>query len=131
MLKVLVFLVVIFSFSYTLELVDDPAFKKIYEQDQNKNRVVLLFYSAKTCPQCAYMKQKVFEEPQVKEYLQKHFVVLQKDINKDDLPSGFEYFGIPTMFFVTKDGNKIGKIVGSSRANIFLKNLENIAHKVQ
>jgi thioredoxin-related protein len=117
------------SFSYGLQLNEDPSFLDIYENGDNDQKNVLLFYSAKTCPQCAYMKQKVFQEANVKQYLQKHLVVLEKDINKDELPKGFEYFGIPTMFFVNKDGKQVGKIVGSLRAEPFLKTLKNILEK--
>lgn len=118
-------------FSFTIltagSISDDPSFKSIYSKKQNNDKILLMIYTAKTCPQCAYMKQKVFKQKDVKKFMDKHFVVLQKDINKDDLPKGFDYIGIPTMFFIDKNGNQVGKFVGSSRAKPFLKSLKSIA----
>lgn len=114
------------SFASSMQISDDPAFKKIYTEKQNNDKLTLMLYSAKTCPQCAYMKQKVFKDGKVNKYMKEHFIVLEKDINKDTLPEGFEYFGIPTMFFINNKGKQIGKIEGSSRANIFLKKLEKV-----
>ncbi len=109
-----------------MQITDDIIFQNIYKQQQNSNKIVLMLYSAKTCPQCAYMKQKVFKNNEVKNFMNKHFILLEKDINKDDLPEGFNYFGIPTMFFVDKEGKQIAKIIGSSRSEAFLKQLKNI-----
>jgi thioredoxin-related protein len=114
-----------------MQITDDASFKTIYEQKRNGNKIVLMLYTAKSCPQCAYMKQKVFQEPDVMEFMEEHFVVLEKDVSNDDLPSGFEYFGIPTIFFVDKDGVQIGKFIGSSRAKPFLEELRKIVKEKQ
>lgn len=120
-------------FSFTIlsagSISEDPSFQSIYSKKLNNDKILLMIYTAKTCPQCAYMKKKVFKEKEVHEFMDKHFVVLEKDINKDDLPKGFEYIGIPTMFFIDKNGRQVGKFVGSSRAKPFLKTLEAVAGK--
>ena len=121
------FLIVIYVFSMQIE--DDPTFKLIYQQKQNSDKIVLMLYSAKTCPQCAYMKEKVFKDEEVKKFMDTHFVILEKDINKDDLPNKFEYFGIPTMFFIDKNGKQIAKIIGSSRAKSFLEQLKQVVNR--
>ena len=121
--------IILFLFSITIanamQIIDDVSFQNIYKQ-QNSHKIVLMLYSAKTCPQCAYMKQKVFKNDEVEKFMNKYFVILEKDINKDKLPEGFDYFGIPTMFFINKEGKQIAKFVGSSRAETFLQQLKNI-----
>ena len=107
-------------------ILDDDAFKHVYADPQNSDKKVLMLYSATTCPQCAYMKEKVFKDKDVEAYMKKHFVVLHKDINTDDLPSGFDYFGIPTMFIIDQDGTMMKKIIGSSRAKPFLEKLHDV-----
>lgn len=114
------------AFAWGIPITEDPSFKSIFAQKQNADRTVLMMYTAQTCPQCAYMKQKVFKAPEVKEYLDKHFVVLEKDVNRDDLPEGFDYFGIPTIFFVDRNGVQIGTFIGSARAEPFLETLRGI-----
>jgi len=107
-------------------ILDDAGYKKVYADPQNNDKKVLMFYSAKSCPQCAYMKEKVFTDEAVAAYMQKHFAVLYKDIHTDELPDGFGYYGIPTMFIIDKEGRLIKKIIGSSRAKPFLERLHAI-----
>ncbi len=65
----LILLLAISALGLTIE--DDPAFKKIYQHDQNSDKLVLMLYSAQSCPQCAYMKEKVFKEQNVQMFLKK------------------------------------------------------------
>jgi len=111
------------------QITEDRSFQTVYADPQNSDKLILMIYTAKSCPQCAYMKQKVFTDEKVKAFMTKHFVVLEKDINTDDLPKGFEYFGIPTMFFVNKNGKEVEKFIGSSRAEPFLETLQTIARE--
>ena len=127
--KTFLFLLLV-SYSFALQVTDDPSFKSIYQQ-HNDDKIILMMYTASSCPQCAYMKQKVFKENRVKSFLNQHFVILEKNVQKDDLPSGFEYFGIPTMFFIDRNGTSIGKIIGSSRAEPFLQQLKQILKEKQ
>jgi len=90
------------------------------------DKKVLMMYSAPWCPECNYMKEVVFSDQNLTTYMKKNFVLLSFEVEKDTLPKGFTYHGIPTFFFL--DGNKkeIGKIEGSDRATGFLKKLEKI-----
>jgi len=106
-------------------ITQDQNFTDIYQNSDNKNKLTLMLYTAKSCPQCAYMKEKVFKDAKIADYLKKHFVILEKDVAKSKLPDGFEYFGIPTIFFVNDKGEEIGKFVGSTRAKPFLQVLQN------
>ena len=126
MIKIFFLFILTISSICAIQITQDLSFQNIYKDNQNNDKLVLMLYSAKTCPQCAYMKQKVFKNIEVKKFMDKQFVILEKDVNRDDLPQGFDYFGIPTMFFVNKEGNQVGKIIGSSRAKPFLQQIQNI-----
>jgi len=106
-------------------ITEDKVFQEIYKNPNNQNKKVLMIYTAKSCPQCAYMKEKVFKEKEVSEYMSKHFVVMEKNTSTDELPQGFNYFGIPTMFIIDKYGNTVDTIVGSARPKDFLKIIKN------
>ena len=131
MLKQFLIFLLLSSFTFAMEIKNDTMFQELYKDKANDKKVTLMIYSATTCPQCAYMKEKVFKEPKVAAYLKKHFLILQKDIQKDELPDGFDYFGIPTIFFVDKDGLEQGKFIGSSRAEPFLQELKNVYKKMK
>lgn len=98
----------------------DQALQKAKVDDKK----VLMLYSAEWCPECNYMKEIVFKEKEVSEYIERHFVVLSLDIQKDDLPKGFDYIGIPTFFIIDKAGKEKNRIVGGDKAAKFLKKLK-------
>jgi thioredoxin-related protein len=72
------------------------------------------------------MKDIVFKNKKIVQYINKHFIVLSFDIQKDKLPRGYEYDGIPTFFFINQNRKLIGKIIGGDKANRFLKKLKEI-----
>ena len=126
MKTILIIILFMLSLAYSKPITDDDKFQTIFNQQENSTKLVLMIYTAKTCPQCAYMKQKVFQDINVKSFMEKHFVVLEKNIDTDELPDGFKYFGIPTMFFINNKGEQVEKFIGSSRAEPFLNNLKKI-----
>lgn len=128
-MKKLCLLLILVGFAFGFSIQNDAKFEEIYKTKSNKDKIVLMIYTAKSCPQCAYMKKKVFTQKNIKNFMDENFVVLEKDIDKDDLPENFEYIGIPTMFFVNSKGEQIDKFVGSARADEFLEVLQNAKDK--
>lgn len=121
--------IICFLNASSLSIKDDKLFQTIYAGKQNNDKIIMMLYTATTCPQCAYMKQKVFKDSNVKDFLEKHFAIIEKNIDTDELPEGFDYFGVPTMFFIDKNGHQLSKFIGSSRAEPFLKTLQIIVEK--
>lgn len=105
---------------------NDEQFKTAVKSMGAENKLVLMIYTTDECPECAYMKQKVFHDPAIEPYLMSHFVVIEKNVHKSKLPEGFDFFGIPTMFFIDKTGNKKETIIGSKRVEPFLSELHRI-----
>jgi thioredoxin-related protein len=110
--------------AHTIE--EDPHFKALLSKGLLDHKYALMFYSAKSCPQCAYMKEKVFTSPHVKAYLDQGFEIFYKDVERDDLPDGYEYYGIPTLFVMDKKGTVLLKLEGSKRPDAFLETLKGI-----
>ena len=109
-----------------LSIQKDEQFNNAVMGMGKENKLVLMIYTTDDCPECAYMKQKVFHDKAVEPYLNRHFVVIEKNVHKNKLPEGYDFFGIPTMFFIDKAGNKKETIVGSRRAGEFGKELHRI-----
>ncbi len=105
---------------------NDEAFKAAVSSMGKTDKLVLMIYTADDCPECAYMKKKVFHDPKVEKYLRANYVIVEKNVHRDKLPDGYDYFGIPTMFFIDKNGHKTETIVGSKRAQPFLIELRRI-----
>ena len=97
---------------------------KAIEKANKQHKEVMMMYSATWCPECNYMKDVVFKDEEVLKYIQEHYVVLALDIQKDILPKGFDYIGIPTFFFLNKDAKEKNQIIGGSKAKLFLQKLK-------
>ena len=109
------------------ELHYEHNFNKALNKAKSQNKELMMIYSAPWCPECNYMKDVVFKDKKVLNYIQKHFIVLNLNIQKDKLPKGFEYPGIPTFFFIDKNAKQKAKIVGGNKADKFLKQLKKIS----
>ncbi|DAB37418.1 MAG TPA: thioredoxin family protein [Sulfuricurvum kujiense] len=105
---------------------NDEQFKQAVLQMGKENKIVLMIYTTEDCPECAYMKSKVFHDKRVEPYMKRHFIVIEKNVHKSKLPDGYDFFGIPTMFFIDKAGNKKETIIGSKRPQPFLGELHRI-----
>jgi thioredoxin-related protein len=105
---------------------NDEQFKGAVAEMGKENKWVLMIYTTDDCPECAYMKKKVFHDKSVEAYMSRNFVVIEKNVHKSKLPDGYDFFGIPTMFFIDQAGNKKETIVGSKRAPEFIKELRRI-----
>ena len=99
-------------------------FDKALQKAKSQNKEVMMIYTAVWCPECNYMKDVVFNNREVHNYLEKHFILLSLDVQKDKLPDGFKYMGIPTFFLIGKDTKERAKIIGGAKANKFLKKLK-------
>ncbi len=111
---------------FAASIQNDEQFKMAVASMGSDNKLVLLIYTTDDCPECAYMKTKVFHDKTVEPYMSQNFVVIEKNVHKSKLPDGYDFFGIPTMFFIDKAGNKKETIVGSKRAQPFLRELHRI-----
>ena len=97
---------------------------KALQKAKSQHKEVMMMYSATYCPECNYMKEIVFKNKKVADYIQKHFIVLGLDIQKDKLPEGFDFMGIPTFFFLDENATEKNRIVGGNKADKFLKSLK-------
>lgn len=105
---------------------NDEQFKQAVIQMGKENKTVLMIYTTNDCPECAYMKIKVFHDKAVEPFLNRHFVVIEKNVHTSKLPDGYDFFGIPTMFFINKAGTKKETLIGSKRPQPFLGELRRI-----
>ena len=121
------YLILLFALGISLiasELQFEHDFNTALQKAKNQNKEVMMMYSAPWCPECNYMKEVVFKNKEVLAYLQKHFVVLSLDVQKDTLPDGFNFPGIPAFFFLDKNAKEKNKIIGGDKADKFLKSLK-------
>ncbi len=125
-MKIFKFLILLFVFIVNISFADNTKFDIALKQALKFNKEVLMMYSATYCPECEYMKEVVLKKPKVASYINKRFITIIFDIDKDALPKGFGHIGIPYFFIIDKNGKKIDEIIGGSKADKFLRKLEAI-----
>ena len=121
------YLILIFALGILLiasDLQFEHDFNTALQKAKNQKKEVMMMYSAPWCPECNYMKEVVFKNKEVSAYIQKHFIVLSLDVQKDTLPNGFNFPGIPAFFFLDENAKEKNKIIGGDKADKFLKSLK-------
>lgn len=131
MKKLLLLILLFSSLLSAVSIQSDKEFQQAITKMGKENKLVLMIYTADDCPECAYMKEKVFHDKTVEAFLNTHFVVMEKNVHRNVLPEGFDYFGIPTMFFIDKGGVNQETVVGSKRPKAFLEILHGVWGKKQ
>lgn len=93
----------------------------------DSNKKLMIMYSTPTCPECNYMKKKVFKNKDIISYTNENFVSVIMDIKKDKEKLPYKFIGIPTVYFANaNDMTLISKKIGGIREAQFLEILKNI-----
>lgn len=92
---------------------------------KTEGKPMLLFMNKPGCGACAYMKENVFSDPQVVEYLNTRYVPVSLDVTRNDAPEALKVKMTPVFHFVRADGSLIQPtLVGGKTAPFFLKLLK-------
>lgn len=88
----------------------------------NENKKLMIMYSTPTCPECNYMKKKVFKNKELASYMNENFVSVVMDIKKDKKKLPYKFIGIPTFYFANASDMKLlAKRIGGTRESNFLQ----------
>ncbi|MCA1786360.1 MAG: thioredoxin fold domain-containing protein [Desulfobacteraceae bacterium] len=82
-------------------------------QAKNQDKNVFLYFYAQWCTYCTKLKQTTFLDERVQTYLEKNFISISVDTDQNQsLSQSWQVKGLPTMWFLTPDGNKINSLPG-------------------
>lgn len=106
-------------------------FEKDLETAKNKaiqeNKKLMIMYSTPTCPECNYMKKKVFKNKDIISYTNENYVSVIMDIYEDKNILPYKFIGIPTFYFANaKDMKLLSKKIGGTRETQFLELLKQV-----
>lgn len=94
----------------------ESAVKKAKEQ----NKPLFIMVSSPTCPECNYMKKKIFTQDKIKSYINKNFISYQFLHEAKEIPKQMQFWGIPRFYF-SKDGQNVyNKAMGGLKADKLL-----------
>lgn len=92
-----------------------------------ENKILMIMYSTPTCPECNYMKKKVFKDEEIISYANENYVSVIMDIYEDKNILPYKFIGIPTFYFAdAKDMKLLSKKIGGTREAQFLDLLKQV-----
>ncbi len=95
-------------------------YHKAREQARTESKPLLINFTAKWCKYCKKMKAETYTDPEVIAYLRENYVTALVDTDKEQAIAQ-EYFvrGLPTIWFLTSEGEKITNLPGFVDAPTF------------
>jgi thioredoxin-related protein len=77
-----------------------------------ENKAVFILFSTQYCRWCTKLKETTLKNPELKSRLEKEFVVLFLDRDKDTYPSKYKVRGVPAVFMTDKNEEIFTSMVG-------------------
>ncbi len=98
------------------------------EQSTKEQKKVFLHFFATWCSACKEMKSRTFQDPQIINYLNQHYIpiIIDSDKNKE-LAKKYRVRGLPTTWFLTHDKKRISGLPGFIEPKRMLRILKYIA----
>jgi thioredoxin-related protein len=94
---------------------------------KNQGKSVFLYFYAQWCTYCTKLKQTTFMDEKVQAYLEDHFVSISVDADQNQtLSQTWQVTGLPTMWFLTPEGDRISNLPGYVDGSQLLKILKYI-----
>ncbi len=94
-----------------------------------ENKLIMLVFTGTNCHVCNMMKADVFPDKEVSEYVNKHFVAIEQDIEMDG-HDGYDVFGTPTFYFLDSSAKKTLEVkVGGSNVMGMMKKLKSVVNE--
>ncbi len=94
---------------------------------KNQDKSVFLYFYAQWCTYCTKLKQTTFMDEKVQAYLDDHFVSISVDADQNQtLSQTWQVTGLPTMWFLTPEGDRISNLPGYVDGSQLLKILKYI-----
>ena len=107
--KIVTILLLVFSFLHGLEF---HTYKKALKLQKQTGKIIMIDAMRKNCQYCIKMEREVFNDPKMSKWLQKRFIPVKIDIQRQKLPFGKKVSFTPTFFFIK--GDKILKVIPGS-----------------
>lgn len=109
-MKLIVFL--LFGF-FTLSALDWYSYEEALKIQEKSSKIIMIDAVRDHCQYCKKMDKNVFANKEMGEWLQKRFIPVKIDLDKDEMPLDVEVKMTPTFYFLDKN-KKVVKIIPGS-----------------
>jgi thiol:disulfide interchange protein len=112
------------------KVVEWYSFNEGIARGKSEGKIIYINFYAVWCGPCKYMEKTTFSNPAVILYLNKHFISIKVDIDKEtEIASMFRVKGVPDNWFIFKNGDKIefrDRQTGYIKPDPFMKKLKSL-----
>ena len=96
---------------------------------KNEHKIIIIMLEKKNCHFCKKMEDEVFKDKDVSKILDRDFILLKLDVNRDELPLGLKKGMTPTFAFVKESGVIFSLIRGAWKRDDFISLLRYVKKK--
>lgn len=97
------------------------------QRGEAENKKVFLVFNADWCRYCLQMEKETFQNPTVIAYVNRNFVPISVDSDKEQkIAAKYNVRGLPSTWFISENGNRIGNRPGYISSDEMLKILKYI-----
>ena len=93
--------------------VEFHSYEDALKLQQKSKKIIMIDVVRTDCHYCEDMQKEVLENPEMSKYLNKRFISVKMDLDKQKLPLGMKVDFTPTFFFIDANNVIIKKIPGS------------------
>ncbi|OEU83195.1 MAG: hypothetical protein BA873_11470 [Desulfobulbaceae bacterium C00003063] len=97
----------------------------------SQEKKIYINLHADWCAPCKYMEKTTFSNPTVIAYLNKHFISIKVDVDKEKkISNKYGAIAIPDNWFLFKNGDPIGRRKGYIEPDTFIKILKTVQEDI-
>lgn len=100
---------------------------------QRQNKLIMVDFYTTWCGPCKLMTKTTFANTQVGDFANANFIAFKVDCEKDtgvQLAQKYDIYNYPTIAFIDKNGNLLGKEIGYKNAEDFLEIMDKYRKKI-
>jgi thioredoxin-related protein len=87
-------------------------YQEAFNVAKKENKAVFILFSTKYCRWCTKLKETTLKDSKLKSRLEKEFIVLFLDRDKDNYPDKYKIKAVPVVFMTDKNEEIFTSIVG-------------------
>jgi len=103
----------LFLCTLSLPALEWLSFEKGIELQKDTKKIMMIDVVRTDCHFCTDMEKKVFDDPQMAQWIKERFVPVKVNLDKEKIPFGIKTNFTPSFFFVNSNGDIVKKIPGS------------------
>ncbi len=104
-------------------------YKNALIKAKNEHKIIMIMLEKENCHFCKKMEDEVFTDKNISKILDRDFILVKLDVNRDELPLGLKKSMTPTFVFVKESGVMFSLIRGAWKRDDFISLLRYVKKK--